>query len=391
MSILAECPVCRKKQSVKNKKCSCGENLDKAKKSKRVRYWVDYYFSDGTRKREPSGYSITAAQAADGKKKALKKENKLLDIKPESKMTFSELTGWYLKLESVKALASYSIIQVYLKKFNAEFGQMIVSKIRPEHLENLQEKRRKEGCADATIDQEIGKARAVINKAFKNKIVGGDTVQVFREVKRLLRKKNANARDRILSKGEFETLFEKLPVHTKGILATGFLTGMRRGEVLSLTWDKVDLKGRMICLDAEDTKDREARRIPICDRLCAILSAIPKAVHDNHVFLYRGKPVRDIRDGLKRACRDAGIAYGRAVKGGFVFHDTRHSFNTFMRKSGVPESVIMKITGHTTREMFDRYNTIDEGDIQGAVRQLQLFFANSDQNSDQTPLESKKG
>ena len=156
------------------------------------------------------------------------------------------------------------------------------------------------------------------------------------------------------------------------------LTGMRKGEILSLTWDKVNLKSRFIDLEPEDTKDREARNIPICDELYKILYAMPNRIQasgkDNHVFLYRGKPVADIRRGLKDACKKAGIKYGRFVKGGFIFHDLRHTFNTNMRKSGVAESVIMKITGHSTREMFDRYNTVDEDDTRKAVKQLEGFL-----------------
>jgi len=45
-----------------------------------------------------------------------------------------------------------------------------------------------------------------------------------------------------------------------------------------------------------------------------------------------------------------------------------------MRKAGVAESVIMKITGHSTREMFDRYNTVDEDDTRKAVQQLEGFL-----------------
>jgi hypothetical protein len=45
---------------------------------------------------------------------------------------------------------------------------------------------------------------------------------------------------------------------------------------------------------------------------------------DNHVFQFRGKPVVDIRTGLKKACEKAGIKYGRFAKGGFIFHDLRH-------------------------------------------------------------------
>jgi hypothetical protein len=47
-----------------------------------------------------------------------------------------------------------------------------------------------------------------------------------------------------------------------------------------------------------------------------------------------------------------------------------------MRKAGVAESVIMEITGHSTRQMFDRYNTVDMEDARKAVDQLQGYFAN---------------
>jgi len=83
-----------------------------------------------------------------------------------------------------------------------------------------------------------------------------------------------------------------------------------------------------------------------------------------------------IRTGIKKACKAAGITYGRFKKGGFIFHDLRHTFNTNMRKAGVAESVIMAITGHSTREMFDRYNTVDDRDKRQAVDQLEVFFEN---------------
>jgi len=78
---------------------------------------------------------------------------------------------------------------------------------------------------------------------------------------------------------------------------------MRKGEVVNLTWDKVDLKNRVISLDAADTKDREARRIPICDALHKILEKIPKSIHKEEIhknrdFLFKGKPVKDIRTTL---------------------------------------------------------------------------------------------
>jgi len=53
-----------------------------------------------------------------------------------------------------------------------------------------------------------------------------------------------------------------------------------------------------------------------------------------------------------------------------------------MRRAGVPEGVIMRITGHSSREMFDRYDTVDQGDMKDAIDRLQKFV-NVDQSVDQ--------
>ncbi len=71
------------------------------------------------------------------------------------------------------------------------------------------------------------------------------------------------------------------------------------------------------------------------------------------------------------------------MKGGFIFHDLRHTFNTNMRKADVPESVIMSIMGHSTRQMFDRYNKIDGEDKTIGVEKLGDFLADTHQNAQQ--------
>jgi integrase len=100
----------------------------------------------------------------------------------------------------------------------------------------------------------------------------------------------------------------------------------------------------------------------------------PPALHDDHVFLFKGKPFKDIRSGLTNACKLAKIPYGRNIKDGFTFHDLRHTFNTNMRKAGVREGIIMKITGHSTREMFDRYDSKDEEDFKNASKSMEMFL-----------------
>ncbi len=371
MATLSECPGCHKKWSLIKKVCTgCGTDLDAAKrrsKGNRVLYWIRYRLPDGTQRLEKVGHSV--AEAKDRDPSGRKDEAVVAELTANPKMTFDQLSAWYLNLEKTKVLKSFWLVELCLKKFNTEFGRRTVKSITLADLENYQIKRMKAGKAPATVDHEIGKMKTAILKAFDNDLVSGKTMKTFRRCKKTL-KPGSDVRDRILSADEFEKLLSHSSRYLTGILKMAYFTGMRRGEILSLTWDRVDLKGSVIRLTADMTKDAQARTVSICDDLYKELKQIPRAIHDPHVFLFRGKPVSHIRTGLRLACKKAGIEYGRFVEGGFIFHDLRHTFNTNMRKSGVAESVIMAITGHSTRQMFDRYNTIDDDDVHNAVHTL---------------------
>ena len=116
------------KQSNKNKFCPrCGTDLDKAKRSDRVRYWIDYrYFNPKKNKivqrREPVGTSISEARPAMGKRRSKKRETRFSHMLTESKLTFDELSKWYLNLTTVKKLHSCLRIKFTEKRFNGVFG-----------------------------------------------------------------------------------------------------------------------------------------------------------------------------------------------------------------------------------------------------------------------------
>ena len=173
----------------------------------------------------------------------------------------------------------------------------------------------------------------------------------------------------VLSREEFERLVSFLPQHAARIVTTAYYTGMRAGEIFGLTWDRVNLKEGFIDLEPEDTKTSEPRRIYLSPVLKDIFSQLSRVRHINHnfVFTYKGNPVKEIKSTFRSACKKAGIR-------DFRFHDLRHTFNTNMRKAGVDRSVIMKITGHKTMSMFERYNTVDKDDAQEAIKRLDEFL-----------------
>src|SRR5919199_1168765 len=98
---------------------------------------------------------------------------------------------------------------------------------------------------------------------------------------------------------------------------------MRKGEILGLTWDRVDLKAGFIRLKGIDTKISKVRRIPIGRELRRALQSLPLAMDSQgnrvpYVCTRNGQRIKSIREIFRRVCRDAGLT-------NVVFHDQRHT------------------------------------------------------------------
>jgi hypothetical protein len=77
----------------------------------------------------------------------------------------------------------------------------------------------------------------------------------------------------------------------------------------------------------------------------------------------KGKPVNGFRKVWDRVCTSAGVP-------GLLFHDLRRSGVRNLRRLGVQESVAMRISGHKTRAVFERYNIVDGADLAEAASKL---------------------
>lgn len=187
-----------------------------------------------------------------------------------------------------------------------------------------------------------------------------------------------NVRSMVVDEPTFKKLYDAAEDALKPILVVAYDSGMRLNEILKLEWDRVDLKGKKIVLRHEDTKTEQARVIILTERVVRELKAIPRPIDGGFVFRSKrrsdkGGPVTDIRKAFARACKGAGLKQG--LNGGVIFHDLRRSFVTRSRKLGIPESVIMRMTGHRTTEVFSRYNIVDEQDIRVAAKTIEQATA----------------
>ena len=92
----------------------------------------------------------------------------------------------------------------------------------------------------------------------------------------------------------------------------GYFTGMRLGEILGLRWSQVDLQGRLVRLEASDTKTRTARTIPLAEELYQALAEL-KAQRDWHwpdveqVFVRDGQPIKGFKRAWQTACDAVGL------------------------------------------------------------------------------------
>lgn len=128
-------------------------------------------------------------------------------------------------------------------------------------------------------------------------------------VSKIKMEKENNSRDRVLTPQEFDLLQAHSSTPLQAINTTAYLSGMRRGEILNLTWDRVDLKNGLIKLRPEDTKTREGRLIPLTQELTALLRDLYKVryLNEPRVFLVKGKSVASIKTAFNAACRRAKI------------------------------------------------------------------------------------
>lgn len=378
MAILAECPLCHRKQSTKNKLChSCSKDLVKAKRSKKVRYWIDYRLPGGRQRKEYVGYSIEEAQAAEGKRKAQKYESpRILEKAIEEKSTFQELTEWYLDLPSVRKKRSYRRDQECLANLNKALGDLAVAKITPVDLEKFQDCRENQGAASATIDMELSITKRMISKAFDNDMVSGHTLKVFRRCERKL-KKGGNVRRRVITPSEFTRLVSVASPHLKAFLLVAYCTGMRTGELRLLRWKHVDFKKGFIRLPAEITKEQKPKTIPMNRYVVEVLKGLPRALHHDFVFTYRGEPIRE-RGGLKNsfrtACRKAEIPCGRKEMDGITFHDIRRTVKTNMLNAGIDRVHRDIILGHSLQGMDAHYMAPSEEDMHRAMEKYTTWI-----------------
>ncbi len=192
-----------------------------------------------------------------------------------------------------------------------------------------------------------------------------------------------------LSGGHFSAhlaLRGALPDYAQVAATLAYYSGMRMGEVCSLQWRQINWTEGKLYLRSEDTKTSSPRVLYLTGDLLRVLRtwkarcdikwpACPWICHRGGIKL------QSLKHSWRKACIAVGLGgmvkdptKGREVWQGKIPHDFRRTAVRNMVRAGIPEKVAMAISGHKTRSIFDRYNIVDERDLERAARSLSAYF-----------------
>jgi len=164
-----------------------------------------------------------------------------------------------------------------------------------------------------------------------------------------------------------------------------YFCGARLGEALQIEWSQVNLEEGLIRLEEEQTKNSEARTVPLPDVLIAML----EAVEHKSGTVFEGT---NLRKAWHKACVAAGLGTLTEVEGkpdprytGLIIHDLRRSAIKNLMKAGTSEKVAMTISGHKTRDVFDRCRIVDTEDVVEAMRRVQNGRMSNSENTVKRP------
>ncbi|WFP48490.1 site-specific integrase [Methylomonas sp. EFPC3] len=161
-----------------------------------------------------------------------------------------------------------------------------------------------------------------------------------------------NGRTRRLTPEELRKLIQALEytqeVHQ--IVQLAVETGMRRSELLGMTWENVDTAKRVVLLP--DTKNGDSREVPLSSRALEVLNSVGVKTEGP---VFTTKP-DSVSQAFSRACKRANLKDLR-------FHDLRHEATSRLFEKGLNTMEVSAITGHKTLSMLKRYTHLKASDL----------------------------
>lgn len=334
-------------------------------------FWIKYY-----RNGKPYRESTKSDKETVAKQRLKLREGEIAAGKIPGvifdKIKFDSLMEDFLQDYRITEKKSLSRAERSVKHLKESFGGMRVIAITSPAISRYIEKRIEEGAENGTINRELAALKRMFNLGAQQ------TPPKVDRVPHIPMLKENNVRQGFFEAGDFQRLRNNLPDFLKPFVTFGYKTGWRYSEITGLTWSRVDLKENKVWLEAGMAKNDEARTVYLDGELQTIFNELwesrKTAMKETqkispYVFLNetRQDRIKDIRGSWKSACTKAEV-------GERLFHDLRRTAVRNMVRAGVPETVAMRVSGHKTRSVFERYNIVSDTDLILAAQAQETYL-----------------
>ena len=336
--------------------------------------WIAYNHR-GTEYRESAGEAIKEIERKNRKKLTAEEARKVAEnvLKQRLKETGADALGLRAfvgpqqdrltvgdlldALESdfrLRGLKSLKQTKGHLEIVRAAFGHLRAVDLTTEMVSRYIEERLAEDLAPATINRRTHLLAAAFRVAVRRRRLSS-----MPEIPKL---REENARQGFFATSDFFAVLSQLgDQDVADFMEWFFWTGMRPGEIRSLTWQAFDPETWTLRLHAKDAKIGVGRVITVDGPLRAIIERRMRARQFgcDLIFHRNEEMIGTFYKRWRQACLAAGVP-------GRIPYDLRRTAVRNMIRAGVPERVAMSISGHKTRAVFDRYNIVSENDLREA-------------------------
>jgi len=307
--------------------------------------------------------------------------------------------AWFIENDPDHRSADKTLARLR-SSFLKPFGRRRLDNIKPKDVDAWRVKRAREVTRE-TVNRDLSSLRAALNKAVAwrlipdNPLRGYQLLTVDPHKKSLrpvtddeitaLRDALAAREDRIRmerasgNRWRAERGYVLLPSleaqYVDALLPAvelSLATGMRRGELLALTWDHVHLKRHTVNVAGETTKSYATREIPLNDHVVSILrkwNLQHGRPTSGYVFPGAAGHVANLKKSFYATLEAAGIervtAHGRVT-----WHSMRHTFGSRLGAAGVDPQTLKELMGHADLKTTQRYLRSDAERRRAAVEQL---------------------
>ena len=166
-----------------------------------------------------------------------------------------------------------------------------------------------------------------------------------------------------------QALKDEPSIVMRDFILMALLTGARRGNLIEMHWENIDLKNGTWRIDR--TKNEEPQIVTLSNQAIALLKARYKETKGGYVFAADcdSGHIADPKQALIRVMKRAGIPYGRKVKNGVTLHDLRRTLGSWQAMTGASLTVIGQSLNHKSQAATAIYARLENSSSRSPVRE----------------------